>query len=113
MMSEELEDEFFQSGDAEEGRAQSRNQDARPKTALTISIGMANPKRKFPEAWSEFLPDSLRLCTTSQLITLHGAKQGPENHHQRGPGALAVRYGRWLVVLSGVCRVLERPKENF
>ena len=71
------------------------------KTALTISIGMANPKRKFPEAWSEFLPDSLRLCTTSQLMTLHGAKQGPENHHQRGPGTLAVRYGRWLIVLSG------------
>ena len=153
MMSEELEDEFYKGGDAEEGRAQSRNQDSldnqhqngeveeafnmnlaiddsmnknnegeeenlkhprpQPRTNQELVEGLraANPKQKFPEAWSEFL--CLRLCTTSHTPRHDGAKQGPENHHQRGPGALPVRYGRWLVVLSGVCRLLERPKENF
>ena len=159
MMSEELEDEFYKGGDAEEGRAQSRNQDSldnqhqngeveeafnmnlaiddsmnknnegeeenlkhprpQPRTNQELVEGLraANPKQKFPEAWSEFLPDRwfafVYNFATSHTPRHDGAKQGPEKHHQRGPGALAVRYGRWLVVLSGVCRVLERPKKNF
>jgi len=157
MMSEELQDEFYQGGDAEEGHAQSRNQDSldnqhqngEVEEAFNMNLAIDDSMNNNNEGEEENLnipapnqeqirnwrraymqqtlngsfrkpgkDSSLIVCAlynfaTSPTQRHDGAKQGPENHHQRGPGALAVRYGRWLVVLSGVCRVLERPKENF
>ena len=118
MMSEELEDEFYQSDDAEECRAQSRNQDSldnqhrngeieedfNMNLAIDDSMNKNNegeeenlnipaPNQEQIRNWrraymqqtlngsfrkpgqNSSLIGGLRLCTTSQLLTLQGTME--------------------------------------
>ncbi len=116
MMSEELEDEFYQGGDAEEGRAQSRNQDGldnqhrngEVEEDFNMNLAIDDSVNKNNEGEEENLnipaPNQEQIRNWRRVYvqqTINGSFWKPgQKSSQRGPGALAVRYGRWLVILS-------------